>query len=104
MPDKLNFLPSGSEDRKTLLNKITSLVDIRIQTEGLAEEAKDIMKSLTDKEKDGGMNYDSKTIKAWVKYAYDLKYGAKKKIMEHAFEDDKIAEVEILTGIKVSED
>ena len=104
MADKLNFLPSGSEDRKTLLNKITSLVDIRIQTEGLAEDKRDIMKSLTGKEDEGGMNYDSKTINAWVKYAYDLKYGGKEKIQLHAFEDDKIAEVEILTGIKVSED
>ena len=102
--EKLNFLPSGAEDRKVLHNKIKSLVDIKIQQDTLSEEKKDIMKSLTDTDDNGGMNYDSKTINAWVKYTYDLMYGGKEQIEKHSFEEDKIAETEILTGIKIQED
>ena len=61
------------------------------------------MKSLTDSENNGGMNYATNKIKAWVKYAYDLKYGGKEKAALIQFEEESLAETEIITGLKVED-
>ncbi len=101
--EKLNYLPSSVEDRKELKSKIDRLVDIKIKQDTLSAEKADTVKSLTDSEKNGGMNYDTKKINAWVKYAYDLKYGGKEKAALIHFEEESLAETEIITGIKVED-
>ena len=101
--EKLTYVPSSTEDRKDLKNKIDRLVDIKIQQDTLSEDKKDIMKSLTDSEKNGGMNYATNKINAWVKYAYDLKYGGKEKAALIQFEEESLAETEIITGLKVED-
>lgn len=100
--EKLTHVPSSTEDRKDLKNKIDRLVDIKIQQESLAEDKKDLMDSLTGSENKGGMNYCSKKINTWVKYAYDLKYGGKEKVALIQFEEESLAETEIITGLKAA--
>lgn len=101
--EKLTHVPSSIEDRKDLKSKIDRLVDIKIQQDTLAEDKKDLMQSLTGSEKQGGMNYCSKKINAWVKYAYDLKYGGKEKVALIQFEEESLTETEIITGLKVED-